>query len=263
MKRILKLLVRLYPSAWRRRYGSEYEALLEDGTPRVTDVFDVVWEAGKMQMAGWSSLRIMVATAVVGTLGAIAISFAVRPRYVAQTVISVTAADPSTERPWEDSMGSSLREILSDEFLGPIIQQEHLYPRERAHMPIHDVMNQMRRDISIRPLQRGRRGSPSTWPPGQGAFVIYFSYPDARIAQVVDKQLVSRFAEFNVVRRRNGTQTSNSHLTFSVVNPSSLPMTRAFPKRGVFGAGGLFVGFACGLITTMALRSRRNSAAYH
>ena len=29
MKRILKWLARLYPSAWRNRYGAEYEALLE------------------------------------------------------------------------------------------------------------------------------------------------------------------------------------------------------------------------------------------
>lgn len=258
MKRILKLLVRLYPSAWRRRYGAEYEALLEDGAPHVTDVFDVLWEAGKMQMAGWSSLRIMVATAVVGTLGAIAISFAVRPRYVAQTVISVTAADPSAERPWEDSMDSSLREILSDEFLGPLIQQEQLYSRERGHMPIHDVINQMRRDITIRPLQRGSRGSPSTWSSGQDAFALYFSYPDARIAQVVDKQLASRFAEFN--RRAKGTQTSNSRLTFSMIAQASLPTTPTFPKRGVFGAGGLFVGFACGLIAIIVLRSRSDSA---
>ncbi|HEX3570321.1 MAG TPA: hypothetical protein VHU44_05810 [Acidobacteriaceae bacterium] len=257
MKRILKLLVRLYPSAWRRRYCAEYEALLEDGTPRVTDIFDVLWEAGKMQIAGWSSLRIIVAAAVVGTCAAVAISFAVRPRYVAQTVISVTA-----QRPLDDSMNSSLPQIidaaLTDEFLGLIIQQEHLYPRERAHMPIHDVMKQMRRDISIRPLQRGRHGRPSTWSPGQGAFAIYFSYPNARIAQVVDKQLASRFAEFNIVT--NGTQTSNPHLTFSVADPASLPMTPTFPKRGVFGAGGLFMGFSCGLIAAMTLRSRRDSA---
>jgi uncharacterized protein involved in exopolysaccharide biosynthesis len=197
---------------------------------------------------------------VVGTLGAIAISFAVRPRYAAQTVISVTAADPSAERPWEDSMDSSLREILSDEFLGPLIQQEQLYSRERGHMPIHDVINQMRRDITIRPLQRGSRGSPSTWSSGQDAFALYFSYPDARIAQMVDKQLASRLAEFNIARRTDGIQASNSQLTFSIVDPASLPTTPTFPKRGVFGAGGLFVGFACGLIAIIVLRSRSDSA---
>jgi hypothetical protein len=43
MKRMLKLLARLYPAEWRRRYGAEYEALLEEKTPRVRDLFDVLW----------------------------------------------------------------------------------------------------------------------------------------------------------------------------------------------------------------------------
>jgi hypothetical protein len=33
MKRILKMLARLYPLSWRGRYGVEYEALLDDATP--------------------------------------------------------------------------------------------------------------------------------------------------------------------------------------------------------------------------------------
>jgi hypothetical protein len=43
MKPILKFLVRLYPSEWHKRYGTEFDALLEDGTPRARDVFDVFW----------------------------------------------------------------------------------------------------------------------------------------------------------------------------------------------------------------------------
>jgi hypothetical protein len=49
MKQILKLLARLYPAEWRRRYGAEYEALLEAHEPRVRDAFDVLWSAMKMQ----------------------------------------------------------------------------------------------------------------------------------------------------------------------------------------------------------------------
>lgn len=49
MKRIMKFLARLYPSTWRTRYGAEYEALLDDATPRPRDAFDVAWVAVKLQ----------------------------------------------------------------------------------------------------------------------------------------------------------------------------------------------------------------------
>jgi hypothetical protein len=36
MKRTMRFLARLYPSSWRKRYGAELDALLEDATPRGT-----------------------------------------------------------------------------------------------------------------------------------------------------------------------------------------------------------------------------------
>jgi hypothetical protein len=50
MKRTMRFLVWLYPSTWRKRYGAEFEALLEDATPSAQDAFDVFWGALKMQM---------------------------------------------------------------------------------------------------------------------------------------------------------------------------------------------------------------------
>ena len=60
MKRLLKLLARLYPSAWRNRYGAEYDALLEDTTPRTQDAFNVLWGATKMHLTSHGKIRRMV-----------------------------------------------------------------------------------------------------------------------------------------------------------------------------------------------------------
>jgi hypothetical protein len=43
--RLARLLVRLYPQAWRERYGLEFEALLETGRGGVTTMAKVVWSA--------------------------------------------------------------------------------------------------------------------------------------------------------------------------------------------------------------------------
>jgi hypothetical protein len=40
--RLARWIVRLYPVRWRCRYGAELEALLEDSSPDVRDVLDVV-----------------------------------------------------------------------------------------------------------------------------------------------------------------------------------------------------------------------------
>jgi len=43
--RLAHLLVRLYPRAWRERYGAEFEALLETGRGGVGTAANVVWSA--------------------------------------------------------------------------------------------------------------------------------------------------------------------------------------------------------------------------
>jgi hypothetical protein len=43
--RVAWLLMRLYPRAWRERYGAEFEALLESGRGDLRTVGDIVWSA--------------------------------------------------------------------------------------------------------------------------------------------------------------------------------------------------------------------------
>ena len=93
MKRILKLLARLYPLSWRTRYGAEYEALLEEASPRPRDAFDVFWGAIKMQMTAQRFARIVLPCTLVGGIAAFAISFARPALYRSQTLILVDTDD--------------------------------------------------------------------------------------------------------------------------------------------------------------------------
>jgi len=50
MKRLARLVARLYPRRWRARYGPEFDALLEDANLTLLDVFGVVRSALEMRM---------------------------------------------------------------------------------------------------------------------------------------------------------------------------------------------------------------------
>ena len=49
MKRLARMIVILYPVAWRRRYGDELNALIEDSGSGWRVVLDLLKEAVKMQ----------------------------------------------------------------------------------------------------------------------------------------------------------------------------------------------------------------------
>jgi hypothetical protein len=51
MRTLLRWAARCYPKAWRERYGAEFEALLEDMSPSLRDVVDVLREVFRARLA--------------------------------------------------------------------------------------------------------------------------------------------------------------------------------------------------------------------
>lgn len=66
MKRAARVLIWLHPSSWRKRYGAEFEALLEDATLSALDGFDIVLGALKMRMTTNVLTKIVLAGTAVG-----------------------------------------------------------------------------------------------------------------------------------------------------------------------------------------------------
>jgi uncharacterized protein involved in exopolysaccharide biosynthesis len=281
MKLILKLLARLYPAEWRRRYGAEYEALIEDAQPRVKDGFDVFLGAMRMWVTSRSFARIVVPCALAGTLLAVGISFAKPARYRSQTVITV---DTDSRVPTDDRLRGLVQGAFPASFLGDLIQKEDLYPRERARMPLRDVVNLMRKDIWMRPLQKSD-GKPAM------AFVVGFSHPDAHVAQRVDEELSSQLVEASLRSRiklassttdflqeelraasdpaikariqsdlqQAEAAASHVHGMFRVLNAANLPKTPEGLGRAAFGAVGALGGLIAGLIAAAVLGSRQRT----
>jgi hypothetical protein len=248
MKRMLKLMARLYPSGWRKRYGAEYEALLEDSEPHARDVADVLWEATKMRLASRTFVRIVLPCALAGALVGVGFSLSRPAMYHSRTLITVDADS-------RVSLDSGLRELVQGafpaSFLDQIIQRENLYPRERERMPMSEVVSIMRKDIWLRPLQKND-GKPAM------AFVVEFYYPDPHVAQRVDAELVSQMVALNVRIRIEQAQANASHVweVFRVVKTANLPKRPDGWGQAGFGVVGALGGLVAGMIAATALGSR-------
>ncbi len=253
MKRILKILARIYPAAWHQRYGTEFEALIEDRNPRLRDVFDILIEAMKMQFKTWSFIRIILACSILGALIAAALSLIVPPQYVSQTVLTVTGSATAPEEGLMPFL-SRLRDITLDRsFLATLIQQKNLYPRERARMPLNQVVDKMLQSIAIKPA--------SSEEPHALGFAVYFAYSDPHLAQQVENELVTRFVRENLMLMMNSAAAGHpiSGETIRVKNEASLPQKPAGWNPIQKTTTGLLTGLLCGLILAATLRSRNNT----
>jgi hypothetical protein len=251
MKRLLKFLARLYPSAWCRRYGDEYEALLEEAKPRAGDVFDVFWGAFKMQMNTWRMARITIVCSLAGMLAAVAISFTRQPLYLSQSLISVDTSAPQATR---NVVFERAKDLWAQPYLAEVIQKENLYPSERAQMPLNDVADSMKKNIVILlvPRKDGKLGS---------VYALDFTYPDPHVAQRVDEELTSRFMALNVnAAIISPSPGSRPREIYAVENSAGLPQRSSYPRRGKFGAFGLLAGLVGGLVVTVIAGWRRRLA---
>jgi polysaccharide chain length determinant protein (PEP-CTERM system associated) len=103
-------------------------------------------------------------------------------------------------------VGTTYQNILSRQNLKNLIQTYNLYPDDRKSLPDEDVIEMMRKDISMGQLQAvgGSRGGRTS-----SAFPVSYSYSDRRIAQKVCSDLMSRFLTENVTTRTNQSEMTS------------------------------------------------------
>jgi hypothetical protein len=257
MKRITRLLARLYPSRWRERYGDELNALLEDTKPTGRDAFDVFKGALTMQMTKGKFLKTLLSFAVAGAILAVAISLAWPARYQSQAIIQVTpVADTAKQYMWDATLALT-KQALSRDSLTRIIQLRNLYGYERARRPMEQVITLMSRNIDVRPI-------PSA-DPQLASFSIQFKYPDRFLAQAVTADLMVRFIDDNVRDNANLEFRSNhklhSKVRLDLLDTASLPLKPVSPNKPRIGALGLVAGLLAGLTWALIRRLRRGAAA--
>lgn len=281
MSTLTRFMIRLYPAAWRRRYGDEFEALLEDRPPTLSSLFDLIKGATKMHLSVPTFPKLALLLSVAGMLTGLGISYLVTPRYVSEatmTLIQTPGSAPADLRP---ILAEMQQEILSRTSLFSLMtdQRLDLYRNERARQPIEDLIDIMRRDLEI-----GLTG------PGS-VFHIRFAYSDRTKAHNTVQALVSKFVESNLARERNESNMkhywshdqpggiearlaaiekllgipssqpapdpadpfSPNRTNMAVIDPPSLPINPIGPDHSRF----MYIGFGSGFIAALIVTAFR------
>jgi hypothetical protein len=170
----------LYPASWRKRYGDEFEALLEDTGSSRAVFWDTLLGAITMQMSIWSMGRTVGACGLAGLAIAAVLASRLPTVYSSDAVIRVQSLEPSSQS--TGPLEEVIQEVLSQSSLARIITDSQLYEPERRNRPIEDILKQLRNHLRIQPLSRS-------------AYGITFADKDRIKAQYVVRILISNFME--------------------------------------------------------------------
>ena len=153
-------LVRLYPRPWRKRYGEEFAALLEQTNGGWRDALNIAQGAMIMQLSKTTTLTL-------GAIAGLTICLAVWAMYDTGYQASVTANSIES-----DPLYRRAQLVLSRKSLTSIIERYNLYPEERKRMPVEDVIEGLRNNIKI-----------SSSKP-DGALLLFHYHDEAKAGQV-------------------------------------------------------------------------------
>jgi hypothetical protein len=121
MRRLIRLAARLYPAAWRTRYGAEFAALLDATQPGGLDVWDVFRGALTMRMTAWNFGKITAGCALAGVVVAGSLTYSMPAEYVSTAVLGTAPGDAGNSLP--EHLQLLQQQILSRSSLAEIIQR--------------------------------------------------------------------------------------------------------------------------------------------
>lgn len=248
MNRIAKWMLRMYPAAWRARYGDEVDALLADTGADARVVADLLKGGVRMQFSTWSFAKLAVVLGIAGVMLGGAASFLITPVYVSHATLELTPATAEyIVRQTEPAILSrtSLAGIVNayQVHVGSVPQLE-LYEHERKVMPLEDVIEKMRSDVRFDLIDSPGEREKSA------AFRISFQYPDPAKARLVTATLVDKFR--NESFQQGLDEAAGNHKLY-VIDPASLPVRPIFPNEQLV----LLVGCLLGASIPFAWRRLR------
>jgi len=136
----------LYPSRWRKRYGDEVDALVEDAGADARVILDLVRGAVRMQFSTWSFPRLAAVLGIAGMLAGLAFSPLTPVQYIARVEMPLAGAEAPIA-----TMQMLRTHVTSRASLANIIQDRRLdlYATQRKTLPLEDVIEQMRDAITF------------------------------------------------------------------------------------------------------------------
>ncbi len=139
-----------------------------------------------------------------------------RDTYVSQALIRIVPQQISTDivpditaQDITDRINGMAEAIESYNTLSTIITSFNLYPKELKSEPMSDVISEMKKAISIKPVEGVTNVTGKELP----AMQVGFQYRDALTAQRVCQDIVSRFVDANTRESLSMQQQANQFLT--------------------------------------------------
>ena len=212
MKRLLRVAARLYPRAWRDRYGEEFDALIDDMRPRWRDVVNTLVGALIMQISRLA--LVPVAAAALGAIVGVAITLAMPPVYASSSWVLVQSGGTSAER------GQRIRSAIDAAF------QETAFDKNAITLRLH--------------------GEPEFDPV---LVEVSASADSARAAQQATERAMGRMIEANLVA---ANRERISGVQFRAVQPANLPHAseREIARNSAVGGGlGLLAGAVAAFVS--------------
>jgi hypothetical protein len=213
--------MRLYPANWQRRYGVEFQFLLDDTHAGWRDLWDVLWGGFKMRLniKGETHLmhlsrhfKIVIGTCAVALLLFVGWKTEAEPEYEATTMVMVnTARVPDSTPPIFVNLGNSERPAIVQDFflvtgrLQRIIDTYDLYKPWKAHKTQQEIIERMRSDIQVELIRSLDGGAVR-------AFRITYRGGNAPLVAQVTNQLASLFIEDNLKVRSEGVDMLEKRL---------------------------------------------------
>jgi hypothetical protein len=229
----MKFLIKLYPAQWRQRYAREMEALLEDS--RSHDAWDLLRGAMEIQMKTWSFGRIVTVCGIAGVVLAGIFAFS-RP-YPYRSTATLKISQMDSEAFLRVTEAAFTRQALTN-----ILDNQNLYQRERRSSPMKDVVDEMRRAISVRPL-------------APDLVQVSFAYEDPALAQRVTRNLLANIVD--AILYANVESLNRPGQRIELVVPADQAKRQIEGNARVAMTGlGLPAGLLFGVVLALVLRRR-------
>jgi uncharacterized protein involved in exopolysaccharide biosynthesis len=225
MRRLIRFAAALYPPSWRKRYGIEFDALLQETALDWRGFFDILQGAIAMQIRMFG---ITVASfAVIGALVAGLVAFRIPSEYASSAVLHLQAAESRTE------VKKLLQDTLTQSALEDLITKEKLYDYQGDSdvRSIYNVVYRLRQAITVQRLHTAANSEATT-------LEITFADRDSVKAQRVAEKLISLIVEGSLAQQPHG------FARIFVPAPPNFPRSPAWPNRWLITALGCTAG-AC------------------
>ncbi len=151
---------------------------------------------------------VVLVPAILGPAIAYGLSLKLPSRYTSQTLILVEGQKvpdsfvmPVVTGDLSSRLATMEEQILSRTHLEPIIERFSLFKREAGQEPMEELVNRMRRNISLTPLKSMVTG-----------FTVSFTADNPQLAQQVSAEITSMLIEENLRQRTRSAQGTTNFL---------------------------------------------------